>query len=318
MDPFWILILAAILTVLYYLADSFTTRHIIKSDNKFLGMLTYLVLGSSVGLVINFLLCQTALGKIVDPKFTSISAISSTVLIYAIYAGIAGAVLTAAYLWAFKLSIDPALVVPLSSLVILYVAFYEVIRNSVQIATVIWPIAFVLLGIFLGLFNGESNKKKVLQSVFLILIVFNLCKAFNDIIMVKAVRMSDGVTFGFYRFLFLTIFAWLFSLVVVVLQKKIKLFMYTIYKNLSSLLVISLIMIVVFVSGGLNNRGAAATDATTLNIISSVPSLLIVILSALVNKVRPNTFNEDNVDRKRWVMRFVGAFFMIVGVFLLK
>jgi hypothetical protein len=136
--------------------------------------------------------------------------------------------------------------------------------------------------------------------------------------MVEAVRMSDGVTFGFYRFLFLTIFAWLFSLVIVVWQKKFKLFIATIYKNLSSLLVISFIMIVVFVSGGLNNRGAAATDATTLNIISSVPSLLIVILSALINKIRPDTFNEDKIDKKRWVMRFVGAFFMIVGVFLLK
>ncbi len=319
MDAFWILFLAAILNLVVNLSDSFVTNHAIKSFDKLVGMLTYLVLGSLVGLTVNFLLCQMPFfGVLVDPNFKAVGMIPSSAMTYAVLSGIGGAISTAAYLWSYNQGVDPSLVIPLRSIVIFYVVIAESVSGSVNFFEMLPSVLLVVVGVFVGLFAGEPDKKKVWLAFFFILVIYNSLKAFGDIVSVEAIKASDSVTYNFYRFLWLTVSAWVLSFFIMWRQKKLKIFIGSILDNLKYWWVIALIMIVVFFANGLAGRGTVMTNATVLNIISSLPILLSVLVSGFINRFWPGTFKSEPVTRERWVWRLVGAGLMMWGVVLVK
>ena len=319
-NPFWVLIVGSLLLLVVSLSDSFITHNLILGDSKerLVKMLTYLSLGSLVGLTVNYVLCQTNLGHYIDPRFVSIGNISGNSLVMAILSGITGALATAAYLWAYNLDIDPSLVMPLRSLAVFYVVVAEAIKGTVQPLDMLLPVLLIVGGVFIGLFAGEKDKKKVYLAVVLILIVRNGLTAFGDFVSVDAINASDSVTFNFYRFLWLAIGAWTFSVLMMIYQRKIGLYIASLFKNVKNIPWIALVMVVVFFSNGLLGRGASETDATTLNIIMSAPILLSVVISGLVNLKWPGTFSPVENSTLRWILRGVGSLLLVFGVVLVK
>ena len=116
----WPLLLAVLLTVAYKIGDGYVMGHLIVSSDKLVSTLVYLTLGSLTGLTINFVLCQTPLGRLVDKSFKSISGMSKRAHVTAITSGIFSAVATGIYLWSLR-TLDPSLVIPLTSLTVLYI-----------------------------------------------------------------------------------------------------------------------------------------------------------------------------------------------------
>lgn len=313
-----VLVLAALLTVVYNLGDAYIMRHKVKDEDPLIAMMTYLVMGGVIGLLINLFLVQTPAGQLIDSSFTTIGEISSEAMLLAVVTGVFSAIATGVYLWAYQKDIDPSLVVPLKALVVAYVAVADIFVGNVTLGGVFFPLLLVIVGVFIALGPKNGSWKATVGAIVLILVVHNGLSAAAELWSKTGVDGSDAVSFGFYRFLWLTVSAVIMTAIVAVSTGKMSNFVESIKRNFAAVPFIAAQMTVVFFALGWANKGLGESNATVKNLVMSLPIVLVVLASALVNKFRPGTFETIPATKWQWVLRLVGAAFMMLGIVLLQ
>lgn len=308
-----VLLLAAILTVVYKLGDAYVVTHLINAPDPLVATFTYLVMGATVGLSINYLLCQTPAGKFINESFTSIKHIDSGPMKYAFITGLFGALSTGVYLWAFR-SLDPSLVVPLSSLMLVYVVIIEVFRGRIKFGVIMPSLIMVLVGIAIASYNPKATWQITLGTLVLLLVFHNGINAAGEILSKEAVDQADPVTFAFWRFFWLTVSAYVLSIGSVLVMGKFGQFVTSLITNLPAVLFVSLVMVVVFFAQGFASKGLKMSTAAVKNLVMSLPTVFTVLATAAINFVLPGTFALAPATGLEWVLRFVGAVLITWGV----
>ncbi len=311
------LMLAVILTVLYKLGDGYVVGHLIHSDDKLISTLVYLTLGAATGLVINYILCQTPLGRVVDKSFTSIRGMSTNAHRTAIVAGVFSAIATGIYLWSLR-TLDPSIVVPLTSLAVLYIAVVEAIRGKVKFSIVLPSIILVFAGVAVASFKETTDWAVSGEALLIVLLVYNVVSAVGELASKSGVDDSDAVSYGFWRFFWLTVSAIVIAVGISAMLGKLGEYTQLLWASLGAIPFIGLVMVVVFFANGWANRGLALSSATTKNLALTTQVVLSVFATAAVAIVWPEVFPSAPATTLQWALRLFGATLLMWGVLRLR
>jgi len=315
---FWPFVLAVVLTVLYKLGDGYVVGHLIHSQDKLISTLVYLTIGATTGLVINFLMCKIpVLGKTIDPGFRgTVGGMSSKAHFKAMVSGVFSAIATGIYLWSFR-TLDPSIVVPLTSLSVLYIAVFEAFRGKIKFGSVLPSIGLVFAGVAIASFNETVNWTVTGETLLIVLLVYNLMNAASELASKSGVDASDAISYGFWRFFWLTASAIAIAFGTSLALGVFSQFVQLLFSSLSAIPFISLVMVVVFFANGWANRGLALSNATTKNLAMMSQVIFSVFATAVVAVLWPSVFPAAPVTVMQWVLRLVGAILLMSGVFRL-
>lgn len=314
--PLWLLIWAMILTVVYKLGDSLVLGQIVSSD-QLVVTITYLTLGSIVGLTINYVLCQTPLGQLLDNSFVSIGSMSSGAHKAAMYSGLFSALATGAYLWALG-SLDPSIVIPLTSLTVLYIAIVESLRGKVSFLKVLPSVFLVVLGVAIAMFYGSGEIAVNIQVWLVLLFGYNILSMLSEVVSKDGVDASDSVSFGFWRFAWLAAAAVITSITLSVINGVFLDYLSSLWNSLSVVPLIAVVMVFVFFANTLANRGLRLSNATSKNLVMTGQVVFSVFAVALVSYAWPEVFSNTPADFYGWLARVIGASLLMWGVLRLR
>lgn len=313
----WPLLLAVFLTVAYKIGDGYAMGQLIVSSDKLISTLVYLTLGALTGLTMNFILCQTSLGRLVDKSFKSIRGMSKRAHVTAIISGTFSAVATGIYLWSLR-TLDPSLVIPLTSITVLYVALAEAVRGRVKLGYVLPSVVLVLLGVGIASFNVAANWAVTGGVLITVLLVYNVVNAVSELASKEGVDASDAVSYSFWRFFWLTIAAITIAIGTSIALGQFTVYLHLLLASLSAIPFIALVMLVVFFANALANRGLALSNATTKNLVMTGQVILSIFVMLLVTVVFPGIFPAAPATLLQWVLRGIGAALLMWGVLWLR
>lgn len=309
----WPLMLAVLLTVAYKVGDGYVMENLIQSTDKLVSTLVYLTMGSLTGLVINYILCQTPLGKLVDGSFKSIKGISGKAHRTAMISGTLSAIATGIYLWSFR-TLDPSIVIPLTSLAVLYIAVVDAIRGKIQFSKLIPSVLLVIVGVSIASYKETANFSLTGSVLLTVLLGYNIVNAISELVSKDGVDDSDAISYGFWRFFWLTVAALIIavgtSVVMGTFLDYIKLFV----ASLSAVPFIALLMVVVFFANGWANKGLAISNATTKNLVMTSQVILSVFATVLVSTLWPAAFPSAPASVVEWTLRVFGAVLLMWGI----
>ena len=311
------LFLAVILTVTYKLGDGYVMGHLIKSNDKLIATLVYLTMGAIVGLIINFLLCQTPIGKLVDPSFQSIHGVSLKAHRGAAISGFFAALSTGIYLWSFR-TLDPSIVVPLTSLAVLYIGIVESITRKVAFRRVLPSILLVLSGVAIASIHEGTNWAVTGGTLIVLLLVYNVLNAVGELVSKGGVDQSDAISFGFWRFFWLVIAAVFIAVGTSVATGHFGDYIVALAGSVGAIPFIIGVMVVVFFANGWANRGLALSNATTKNLVMTGQVVISVFATALVGLILPGVFPSAPTTVFEWTLRLVGTALLMWGVLRLR
>lgn len=312
-SPILVLVVAAFITALYTINDSHIMHNIIVAADPFTAVMVYLTVGGWVGLGINWLLCQTPAGKIVDPSFTKIEGIGSKAQLSAILAGVIGAASTLFMLWGSQLY-DPSVVLPLSNAAILFVVIWEVITGKEKFSIVAWPTLLVVCGAFLASVDVSSGFYISLAGLVILLFFKNIISAAGEILEQTGVVASNATSFNFWRFFWLTIAGTIIAVVVSAIRGTLGVYFATLTFVPVALPWILLTMVLVFFGQGLKNVAKKYTTVSRVTMVMTLPIILGAPLTLIVNGLWPGIFVEAPIEFAQWLTRFVGAVLIFWGI----
>lgn len=313
----WPLLLAVFLTVAYKIGDGYVMGQLIVSQDKLISTLVYLTLGALTGLTINFILCQTPFGRLVDKSFKSIRGVSKRAHVTAIISGVFSAMATGIYLWSLR-TLDPSLVIPLTSLTILYIAFVEALRGRIKFGYVLPSVVLVLLGVGIASFNEAANWAVTGGTLITMLLIYNVVNAVSELASKEGVDASDAVSYGFWRFFWLTVAAVIIAIGTSIALGQFTVFLSLLFASLNAIPFIVLVMLVVFFANAWANRGLALSNATTKNLVMTGQVILSVFAMVLVTALFPGIFPAAPATLLQWVLRGVGVALLMWGVIRLR
>lgn len=313
----WPLFLAVVLTVTYKLGDGYVMGHLIKSNDKLIATLVYLTMGAVVGLAINFLLCQTPIGKLVDPSFQSIRGVSLKAHKGAAISGFFAALSTGIYLWSFR-TLDPSIVVPLTSLAVLYIGIVESITGKIAFRRVLPSILLVISGVAIASIHEGANWTVTGGTLIVLLLVYNVLNAVGELVSKGGVDQSDAISFGFWRFFWLVIAAVFIAVGTSVVTGHFGDYAAVLAGSIGAVPFIVGVMAVVFFANGWANRGLALSNATTKNLVMTGQVVVSVFATAIVAEVLPGVFPTAPTTAVEWTLRLVGAALLMWGVLRLR
>jgi drug/metabolite transporter (DMT)-like permease len=312
-NPIWLLVVAAILTAIYTTNDGHILHNIIVSSDPFTAVMAYLTLGGWVGLGINWLLCQTPAGKLIDPSFEQIKGIDKKAQMSAILAGVIGAASTLFMLWGSQIY-DPSVVLPLSNAAILFVVSWEVVTGKERFSDVIWPALLVVIGAFLASVDVESGFYISMAGLIILLFFKNIISAAGEILEQKGVLASNATSFNFWRFLWLTVAGTIIALVVSAMRGTLGLYFATLALTPKAIPWILLTMVLVFFGMGLKSAAKKYTTVSRVSMVMTIPIILGAPLTWLVNNTWPGTFIEAPMTPIHWFVRIAGAVLIFWGI----
>lgn len=307
------LVLAVLLTVAYKLGDGYVMGELIVSTDKLVSTLVYLTMGSLVGLVINFLLCQTPIGKMIDGSFKSIKGMSGKAHKTAIVSGILSAMATGIYLWALR-TLDPSIVIPLSSLAVLYIAVVDALRGKIQFGKLVPSVILVIVGVSIASFKESANLTLTGGVLLVVLLGYNLLNAISELASKDGVDDSDAISYGFWRFFWLTAAALVIAVGTSIAMGSFGEYVRLFVSSLPAIPFIALLMVVVFLANSLANKGLALSNATTKNLVMTSQIIFSVFATVLVSLVWPSIFPSAPATTVEWALRLIGAFLLMWGI----
>lgn len=313
----WPLLLAVILTVAYKLGDGYVMSHLIISPDKLISTLVYLTLGSVVGLSINYVLCQTPLGRVVDKSFKSIGGMSKSAHFKALISGILSALATGIYLWSLR-TLDPSIVIPLTSLTIMYIALVETLKGKIKFWSILPSILLVLAGVGIASFNETANWALTGGALITVLLGYNVVNAISELASKGGVDDSDAVSYGFWRFFWLAVAAIAIAVGTSLALGQFSVYLSLLFASLKAVPFIALVMAVVFFANAWANRGLALSDATTKNLVMTGQVILSVFATVLVSFLLPGIFPAAPVTILQWIFRLIGAALLMWGIIRLR
>ena len=313
----WPFFLAIVLTVVYKMGDGYVMGHLISSNDKLIATLAYLTIGALVGLTINFLLCQTSAGKLIDSSFQSIRGVSLKAHKWAAISGIFGALTTGIYLWSFR-TLDPSIVVPLTTLAVLYIGIAESFRGKVALGRILPSIILVIAGVAIASVHEGANWAVTGGTLIVLLLVYNALSAFGELASKIGVDASDPVSFGFWRFFWLVVAAVLIAIGTSIAIGQFGSYIAAIVGSVAAIPFIVGVMVVVFFDNGWGNRGMKLTSATKKNVMMTGTVVLSIFATAAVGLILPGVFPSAPTTVLEWTLRLVGAALLVLGVFLYR
>lgn len=318
----WPLLWAVILTLLYKLGDNFVITHLIPTPTLVVVAMVYLTLGALIGLLINFLLCQTPLGRLVDQSYTSIRGVSGKAHMIAFFTGLLSAAATGFYLYAMTM-LDPSLVIPLTSLAVVFISIMEAIRGNIQFKRIWFSLVVVLVGVAVASYTTiYANWAAVAGVLSLILIGNNGFTAIAEVISKDGIDDSDAVSFGFWRFFWLTIAGIMISIGLAAYLGLLTVYLTTLIATLASATFyywVVPIMVIVFFAKASENKGIGLSNATTKNLVMSGVIVLSVFVTFAASILFPGLFVvTQSLSAFEWFLRIIGAAILACGIALLR
>lgn len=312
-SPNLIVVIAAVLVAIYTVNDAHILHNIIVSTDQFTVVVAYLTVGGWFGLLINWGLCHTPAGKLVDPTFQKIKGIGSKAQLSAFLAGTIGAGSTLFMLWGSQLY-DPSVILPLSNVTILFVVIWEVITGKVRFSEIVWPAILVISGAFMASVSVSAGFYISVAGLIILLFCKNIISAVGEILEQTGVLASNATSFNFWRFFWLTISGTIIAVVVSLFRGMFDVYLTTLTSMLPALPWILLTMVLVFFGAGLKNVSKKHTTVAAVTMIMTLPIVLGAPLTILVNRLWPDTFKEAPVQPIDWLIRFVGAVLILWGI----
>lgn len=313
----WPFFLAIVLTVIYKMGDGYVMGHLISSNDKLIATLAYLTIGALVGLTINFLLCQTPAGKLIDSSFQSIRGVSLKAHKWAAISGIFGALTTGIYLWSLR-TLDPSIVVPLTTLAVLYIGIAESFSGKVALGRILPSIILVIAGVAIASIHEGANWAVTGGTLIMLLLVYNVLSAFGELALKIGVDASDPVSFGFWRFFWLVVSAVLIAIGTSIAIGQFGSYIAVIVGSATAIPFIVGVMVVVFFANGWGNRGVKLTSATKKNVMMAGTVVLSIFATAAVGLIIPGAFPSAPTTVLEWTLRLIGAALLVLGVLLYR
>lgn len=323
----WIAVFSAIAAAIYKANDVYITHNFFNDkDNATVVAFTYLIIGGWVGLICNFFY-SIIFGKKIDQRFRKITWGSNRTQVFAFISGLFGAI-TTFFMLLGSSKYDPSVVIPLSSLTIVFLVFYDVSKKQITLEEILKPMIIIILGtIVISLYGLDQSIVKISFEAIALLFVFKgVFDAVGNIFSKIGVglredsKSSDAVNFAFWRFLWLTVTGTILSVVALNLMGKFSLFLDLLTKQIGvAIYFIAITMFFVFFSNTLQmyayslREGAVSKVTMLLNVqlILGVPLTLVVAL------FDPIAFGNLPSNLVSWVFKILGSVLIFWGVYLL-
>jgi hypothetical protein len=311
-----VLWLSALLMASYMINDTYIMQNVIRSTDPFSCVMAYLTLGSVVGLTINFFLCHTLVGKWVDPSFERINWISGKAQWSAIITGVIGSITTLFLLWGSQI-FDPSIVLPLSNLYILYVVIYDVLAGKVAFRNIWLPALLVVGGAMLFTFDFQAGVFVSITGLLVLLVCRNGLNALAKILEQKGAIASDAISFSFWRFFWLTVSGLVIVVVMTTVRGMWPEYLRALLTGLVGWKWVVLTMVLVFFATGFENFAKRYELVSVVVMVLTMPVVLGVPFTALINWFWPGTFVGVPTDYLGWLVRLVGAGLVFWGLYRL-
>jgi hypothetical protein len=303
-------LVASLFVALYKAMDNITVHVFIVNENKFITALSFLVVGAWTGVIVGFVLALVA-GRLVDPEFRGLTVSNSVMHWRAAVAGLLGAVSTMFILWGNQYG-DPSAMIALANSTLIYTAIWEVATKQLSFRRIVWPLLLVFLGSSLAAYTGSVSV--TLAGVVLVAILSNGFGAVGELVEQKGVQHSDGVSMYLWRFLWLAVGGTLLAFAGAYATGELPLLWSMLAMALGAVWWIVLLMIAVFFGLGLkltlkrDNPVSVVLLATTFQVLIGYP------ITFIGDILWPGAFGELPSDPQIWLVRSVGAAFLLIGL----
>ncbi len=312
---FYVALASMIFTALFKVMDNITVHNFIKAPDTIILVSAYLIIGAWIGFFSSLPFALFFGKRLVDPAFEKISFGNSKTQIAAVITGFISAIATFFNLWA-NCIIDPGAVISLSSAVILFTLAYDLVKKQVNFRIIILPLFFVLFGGMMAAYNGSF--RITLMGILLMGVVSNGLTAASEIIEQNGTRASDGVNFFIWRFLWLAIFGTIMTVTMANLRGCGGMLVDTIISSLPYFAWFVLTMLFVFLGIGLKLTAKKVGIVSVVLMVLSGQVVLGYIFTLSGNSLIPGLFGDVSAEPSVWIVRAIGAVFLIAGIFQLR
>lgn len=323
----WLTFFSALAATVYKANDVYVTHRFFSDpSNELMVALTYLIIGGWIGLISNIVFSKF-FGKKLDTRFNWFTPASGRVQIYAFGAGTLSAVSTFFMLWGSSLY-DPSLVIPLGSLSIVFLVFYDLYRREVSVSEILWPMTLIILGsVAISVYKVSASLPQITFKAIVLLLIFRgLFDAISSIFSRNGVGIqgssesTDAINFAFWRFLWLVVAGTILAVIFLIGIGKFATFIEILETQFfAALPFVLLTMFFVFFGNALSTyayslkEGAVSRVSMLLNIqlVLGVPATL------LITRLDPSVLGNLSTDFFFWLLKVTGSILIFGGVYLL-
>lgn len=308
--------LAAVFGALMYVGDTNVAHNLITSDNRMVSAITYLLLGSWLGLIANYLFNKFA-GRKIDGSYQGLQFTSWRFQAHAMGAGALAAVATFAYLFVAQEG-DPSIIIVLTNFSLVYLAMYDWLKYRLPIKATLLAVILVLVGVPLVATNKTDGALYVTLSALVLLVFVNSgANAVSRILEKEAPQPYSTANFTFWRFLWLAISATILGLSIAV-YNGITAKVFQLLQNLpaTAFLWVALVMLLAYCSNISRIEAQKLSQLITVSVICSSQAIMAIPITMAVAWLMPaGTFNIPS-DPSVWVLRLIGTLLIAAGIYI--
>jgi hypothetical protein len=309
----FVLFVAALMTTAFMVNDTHIMHNVIKSADPFSAVMAYLTMGGWVGLALNWLFCQTPIGRVIDPSFVRLTTMDARSQWSAFGAGAIGALSTLFLLWGSQL-FDPSLVLPLGNIAILYVFVFELMTGKLSWKRAWLPVLLVILGAVMFTYNPLAGSFISMTGFFVLVVFRNVVTAVGELLEQAGVISGNATSFGFWRFFWLTIVGTVVAVTTSVMRGQTDNYLLALGSAWDGIGWIMLTMFFVFFGVGLKNAAKKYASVSKVMLYMTLPIVLALPATLLINQLAPGTFEGVSMDWLTILLRFGGALLIMWGL----
>lgn len=308
--------MAAVFGALTYAGDTNVAHNLIISDDRLVSALTYLLLGSWLGVIANYLFARLA-GKKVDENFRGLELASWRFQINAMGAGALSAVATFAYLFVAQEG-DPSIIIVLTNFSLVYLALYDWVKYKLPLKRTLFSVVLVLVGVPLVAMAKTGGAWYITISALVLLVLVNSgASAVSRIFEKETPQPYSTANFTFWRFLWLAATATVFGLGLAN-YNGIAIKVWQLLQNLpaAAFLWVAFVMLLAYCGNVSRIEAQKLSRLVTVSVICSSQAVMAIPITILVAWLMPaGTFSIPN-DPGVWMMRLLGTLLIAAGIFI--
>ena len=191
---------------------------------------------------------------------------------------------------------------------------YEVSGSKVNFRQAIVPVVLVVLGAMLFTYNPVAGTFISWTGFLVLVLLKNGVTAIGEILEQTGVLSGDATSFGFWRFFWLTITGTILAVTVSLIRGQFATYLTALGAAVHGLPWIALTMFLVFFGVGLKNAAKKYTNVSNVMMFMTIPIVLGLPLTLLVNIFWPGTFVGVTFDVLTIVLRLAGALLILFGL----
>lgn len=295
--------------------DNITVHNIADAEDGLTAAFAYLIVGGWTGLLSGFVYAKLFGRKLIDPEFRGLRVSNRVMHKRALISGAIAAGSTLFLLWGNQLG-DPSMLIALGNGVIVYTVLFEVVKDRISLSKIIVPAILTVIGGSLAAFNGSLSV--TLKGILLVAVLSNLLDAFSEVVEQDGVRASDGVNLYLWRFFWLAATGTALGIAITMARGYSEMLLETMSNIVGFLPWVIATMFFVFLGGGIQLYIKKHMSISVILTITSTQILFGFPITILGDLIHENLFGDIPTDPSIWVIRFVGAICMVLGVLALR